>query len=106
MHPSLATAEELRAVDRHLTPAQQQQGEGAAGDGSISLEDLTQALSSLPRGKAPGFDGLPYEFYQRFWEQLGPELTAVLQAAFQPDGPGQLPPDMTEGRITLLYMVV
>ncbi|CAL5219684.1 g1571 [Coccomyxa viridis] len=93
----------LAAVDRHLTPAQQQQGEGAAGDGSISLEDLTQALSSLPRGKAPGFDGLPYEFYQRFWEQLGPELTAVLQAAFQPDGPGQLPPDMTEGRITLLY---
>ena len=93
----------LAAVDRHLTPAQHQQGEGAAGDGSISVEDLTQALSSLPRGKAPGFDGLPYEFYQRFWEQLGPELTAVLQAAFQPDGPGQLPPDMTEGRITLLY---
>jgi len=81
----------------------QHQGEGAAGDGSISLEDLTKALGSLPRSKAPGFDGLPYEFYQRFWEQLGPELTAVLQEAFQPDGPGQLPSDMTEGRITLLY---
>ena len=27
----------------------------------------------------------------------------MLQAAFQPDGPGQLPPDMTEGHITLLY---
>ncbi|CAL5222084.1 g4391 [Coccomyxa viridis] len=93
----------LAAVNRHLTPAQQQQGEGAAGDGSISLEVLSQALGFLPRGKAPGFDGLPYEFYQRFWEQLGPELTAVLQDAFQPDGPGQLPPDMTEGRITLLY---
>jgi len=61
------------------------------------------AFGSLPRSKAPGFDGLPYKFYQRFWEQLGPELTAVLQEAFQPDGPGQLPSDMTEGRITLLY---
>ena len=57
----------LAAVDRRLTPEQQQQGEGAAGDGSISLEDLTKALGSLPRGKSPGFDGLPYEFYQRFW---------------------------------------
>ena len=28
----------------------------------------------------------------------------MLQEAYQPDGPGQLPPDMTaEGRITLLY---
>ncbi len=93
----------LAALDLHLSPHQQHQGEGSAGDGSISLEDLTKALGSLPRSKAPGFDGLPYEFYQRFWEQLGPELTAVLQEAFQPDGPGQLPPDMTEGRITLLY---
>jgi len=91
------------ALGLHLSPHQQHQGEGAAGDGSISLEDLTKALCSLPRSKAPGFDGLPYEFYQRFWEQLGPELTAVLQEAFQPDGPGQLPPNMTEGRITLLY---
>ena len=93
----------LVAVDRQLSAAQQLKGEGAAADGSISLEDLTKALTSLPRGKAPGFDGLPYEFYQRFWEQLGPELTAVLQEAFQPGSPGQLPSDMTEGRITLLY---
>ncbi len=27
----------------------------------------------------------------------------MLQEAHQPDGPGQLPPDMSEGRITLLY---
>ena len=64
-----------------------QQGEGAAGDGSISLEDLIQILQALPRGKSSGFNGLPYEFYQRFWDQLGPELTAVLSEAFQPGGP-------------------
>ena len=56
----------LAALDRHLTPGQQQQEERAAGDGSTSLENLTKALGSLPRGKAPGYDGLPYEFYQRF----------------------------------------
>ena len=47
----------LAALDLHLSPSQQQQGEGAAGDCSISLEDLTKALGSLPRSKAPGFNG-------------------------------------------------
>ena len=93
----------LAALDLHLTPRQRQQGEGAAGNGSIVLENLIQILQALPRGKSPGFDGLPYEFYQRFWDQLGPELTAVLGEAFQPGGPASLPADMTKGRVTLLY---
>ena len=92
----------LMALDLHLTPQQRQQGEGTAGDGSISLEELTQTLQGMPRGKSPGFDGLPYEFYQRCWDQLGPELTAVLSEALQP-GAASLPADMTEGRVTLLY---
>ena len=91
-----AQQELLMALDLHLTPQQRQQGEGAAGDGSISMEDLTQTLRTLPRGKSPGFDGLPYEFYQRFWDQVGPELTAVLSEVFQP-GAASLPPNMTEG---------
>ena len=28
----------------------------------MSLEELTKSLSTLPRGKSPGSDGLPYEF--------------------------------------------
>ena len=60
-------------------------------------------IEPRPWHKAPGFDGLPYEFYQRFLEQLGPELTAVLLEAFKQDSLGELPTDMTEGRITLLY---
>ena len=104
-----AQQELLMALDMHLTPQQRQQGEGTAGDGSISLEELTQTLQEeltqtlqgLPRGKSPGFDGLPYEFYQHFWDQLGPELTAVLSEAFQA-GAASLPADMTEGRVTLL----
>ena len=52
----------LAALDLHLTLQPRQQGEGAAGDGSISLEVLTQILQALPGGVSPGFDGLPYEF--------------------------------------------
>ena len=36
-----AQQELLTALDLHLTPQQRQQGESTAGDGSISLEDLT-----------------------------------------------------------------
>ena len=85
----------LAALDLHLTPQQRRQAECAAGDGIISLEDFTQKLQALLRGKSPGFDGLPYES-QRFWDQLGPE-------GFQPCGPASLAADMTEGGVTLLY---
>ena len=60
----------LAALDLHLTPQQRQQGEGAAGDGSISLEDLTQILQALPRGKSPGLNGLPYEFIVLMRQQI------------------------------------
>ena len=59
-------------------------------------------LQALLRGKSPGFQGLPYELYQRFWDQVGAELTAVLSEAFQPGSPASLPGDMTESRVTLL----
>ena len=57
----------------------------------------------LPRGKAPGDDGLPYEFYVAFWAKLEPRLLAVLNAAFHCTSPAPLPRSMRSGRITLLY---
>ena len=93
----------LAAVDLRLSLEDSAKGEGPAGDGSISEAELAAAVKAMPRGKSPGFDGLPYEFYQRFWAAIGPELCEVLQSAFtDAEGPG-LPPDMLEGRITLLY---
>ncbi len=52
------------------------------------------------RGKKPGSDGLPYEFFSLV---LGPELLAVLQDAFQAQHGLSLPTSMTQGVITLLY---
>ena len=60
-------------------------------------------LSSCARGKKPGSDGLPYEFFPQIWEVLGPELLAVLQEAFQAQQGLWLPTSMTHGVITLLY---
>ena len=61
----------LAAVDKQLSPAEQQQCEGPAGDGTITLDETAAALASLPRGKAPGSDGLTYEFYATFWDEVG-----------------------------------
>ena len=36
-----------------------------------------QALLGMARRKAPGSDGLPAEFYIRFWDVLGAELLEV-----------------------------
>lgn len=68
-----AQQEMLAAVDKQLSAAEQQRCEGTAGDGSITLGEASAVLSNLPRGKAffsrgkaPGSDGLTYEFYIAF----------------------------------------
>ncbi|CAL8465740.1 g5276 [Coccomyxa elongata] len=45
-----------------LPPEAAATAEGANGDGSMPAAELEAALRSLPRGKAPGMDGIPYEF--------------------------------------------
>ena len=65
--------------------------------------ELEAALRSLPRGKAPGMDGIPYEFYQRFWPALGQKLIDVLHEAFTTAASPAMPPSLLQGRITLLY---
>ena len=36
----------------------------------------------MARGKAPDCDGLPMEFYLKFWDVLGNDLVLVLNSAF------------------------
>ena len=66
--------------------------------------ELEAALRTLPRGKAPGMHGIPYEFYQRFWSAVSQELTDVLREAFTTGATSPaLPASVLQGRITLLY---
>jgi hypothetical protein len=67
------------------------------------VEELEAALRRLPRGKAPGTDGLPYEFYNALWPELGPRLCAVLNEAFHSPLEAPLPASMRTGRIALIF---
>ena len=38
--------------------------------GELTSEELSAVCQRLPRGKAPGDDGLPYEFYAAFLNKV------------------------------------
>lgn len=72
----------LQCIDKQLSAAEQRTSRGPLADGSITVEEAAAALASLPRGKAPGSDGLTYEFYGAFWELLGEPMVAAFNFAF------------------------
>lgn len=43
----------------------------------FNLLELHSCVSSFKRGKSPGEDGLPLEFYFTFWDILAPDLLTV-----------------------------
>ena len=43
-------------------------------EGELNLTEITTAMRGLPTGKTPGFDGLPQEFYAKFWNLRVPHL--------------------------------
>ena len=93
----------LASLDRTLSAADRTHCEGPLADGTVTAEDLLQALSSTPRGKRPGTDGLPYEFYRTFWGVLGVELAAVFNEAFLSDSTVALSPSQRSGSIVLIH---
>ncbi|XP_078496814.1 uncharacterized protein LOC144752850 [Lissotriton helveticus] len=44
---------------------------------TITIAEIKQAIRSLPKGKTPGTDGLPADFYATFIDLLAPRLHAV-----------------------------
>ncbi|XP_040960314.1 uncharacterized protein [Gossypium hirsutum] len=46
-------------------------------------EDITCAIKSLAPLKAPGLDGFPTFFFQRYWNIVGPEVTQICLSVLQ-----------------------
>ncbi len=72
----------------------------ACCQGLLTLEECFAALSGMARGKTPGSDGFPMEFYLRFWSSLGADLVRVLNVAYEA---GQLSTSQRRGLIIVLY---
>eukprot|EP00775_Hariotina_reticulata_P003744 gene3744-biopygen5420 len=92
VHPTTAADQQLllAAVDSLLSPEEQRQCLGELPDGSIQEDEAEAALRSLPRGKAPGSDGLTYEFYATLWSEVGDWMIATFNQPYL-HGPQQQP---------------
>ena len=66
----------------------------------LSLGELEGALRRMGKRKVPGIDGLPAEFYLRFWGILGPVVLEVLTEVLRT---GTLGGSMAVGVVSLLY---
>ena len=77
--PTDADAQEslLDNIESSLPTAQSESCEGL-----LSVEECFEALSGMARRKAPGLDGLPAEFYLKFWHVLGQDLVRVLNSCY------------------------
>ena len=51
-------------------------------EGVLSVDECFFALKGMAHRKAPGNDGLPMEFYVKFWQVLGADLVRVLNSCF------------------------
>ena len=69
-------------------------------DGHLSVREAHEALVGMQKGKSPGSDGLPVEFFLAFWDTLGGDLVEVLNASFES---GLLPLSQRQALITLIF---
>ena len=69
-------------------------------EGPLTVGEVRDALQGMARGKAPGSDGLPADFYQKCWHILGGDLVDVLNFGFRE---GRLSLSQRTGQIALLF---
>ncbi len=69
-------------------------------DSNITADEITAAMKSMSKGKSPGSDGLPVEFYLTFSFLLIPLLGKLYKECFTL---GHLSQTMYKGIISMLY---
>ena len=94
----------LHSIDKTLGVSAQASCLGSQPDGSLTEECVKAALATAPKGKRPGCDGLPYEFYSQFWSILsGPMVAAFNEAFSSPTATPELSEGSRTGLIVLLH---
>ncbi len=90
--------EALRTHPKRMTEAEDLNSD--VGRVQVTSAEVTAALKATPRGKAPGWDGLPAELHTAFRLQLAPLLAALYTAI---GATGRMPARFTNGIIKVLY---
>ncbi len=65
----------------------------------LTLKEVQDAILAMPKGKAPGWDGIPTEFYQEFVSEISPTLFQAFQAMLRN---GETSEGINKGLITLI----
>ena len=52
-------------------------------DAPITKQELRDTLTDMNRNRAPGIDGLPMEFLDTFWEEIGTDLQEISSLIFE-----------------------
>ena len=69
-------------------------------EGLPSEKEIVDVIESMKLGKAPGYDGLPIEFYKVFWEILKyPFISFVIESSIE----GELSSSARHAVISLIY---
>ena len=65
----------------------------------ITEEELSRAVKSMAKGKAPGHDGVPIEFFQKLWSTLGQDFLLMITKSIEN---GTFHEGVTKGLISLI----
>ena len=77
--------EEFSNFCKDLVPRQISDNDRDYNDQEISLIELKKAVFEIKKGKVPGNDGIPIEFYQVFWDKIKFLLLEICQNISQND---------------------
>ena len=103
-YTSLFTAEAtdpaVQASLLHNLPSALPPEQASQCEGHLTPGECLAALKGMARGKAPGLDGLPMEFYLRFWDAIGSDLVSVLNSCLDS---GSLALSQRRGVISLSF---
>jgi mannosylglycoprotein endo-beta-mannosidase len=68
-------------------------------EGAVRESELLKTLKTFPKGKTPGNDGLPTEFYLKFWQLISESLISMVQEVYEM---GEMTVSQRQSVITLL----
>ena len=66
----------------------------------ISIHEMEKAIQLMPNNKSPGLDGIPIEFYKKYWNLIGEEVHSTITTELDE---GELSTSQKRTAITLIY---